>query len=174
MGGRDAQREGRILTVAKAKTDGRKAERNALTLTPKIIEEAARIVGKGNFRYVARGRLGIPQETWKSWLYRGRTEWREYTRGDREKITLKMELVKALDQAECRNHSDIIEDVMSDETPIKIKMEYLYRRYGKLYSKSPNAVDDDTGEDVKVDPNQVLIEKLSAFLPEGKGEPEDD
>jgi hypothetical protein len=154
--------------MAKAKTTAKKKrarkERSDTKLTEELIEKAAKIVGQGNFRYVARGRLGIPEGTWISWLHRGKREWREYERGERDEITLKMKLERALDRAECVVHSAIIEDVLASDNH-KLRMEYLYRRYGKLYSKNPNAVDDDTGEEYKVDPNQVLNERLGAFLP---------
>ena len=39
------------------------------------------------------------------------------------------------------------------------------RRYNKLYSKNPNAhVDDETGEESKVDALEILAEKLRTLL----------
>ena len=134
-----------------------------LSLTQEILDEIVACVGKGNFRYVARGKAGIMEATFKSWLSRGRTELREYDSGKRDELTLKAELVVALDIAENEVHARIIEDVLaSDET--KLKMDYLRRRYPKLYSSNGTAIDDETGEEVKIDPLQLLAEKLSAFI----------
>ena len=134
-----------------------------LTLTQELVDQLAEIVGKGNFRYVARGRCGIPEKTFENWLSRGRKELRELQAGRRKSVTLKADLVMALDKAENEIHSQIIEDVLASDN-LKIKVEYLYRRYGKLYSKNPNAHDDDTGETVSVDPLELLAEKLGQFL----------
>lgn len=135
-----------------------------LSLTRAMVDEAAAIVAKGNFRYVARGRMGVCSSTWNRWMERGREELREYTAGrkPKSKLTLKAELVMALDKAEQVVHSQIIEDVLESDN-LKLKTEYLYRRFSKLYSKNPNAHDDETGETYKVDPMELLLEKLQPF-----------
>ena len=83
-------------------------------------------------------------------------------------MSLQAKLVMALDKAENDVHSKIIRNVMkldrTDPRSVKLQLEYAYRRYGKLYSKNPNAHDDDTGETVKVDPLEALAEKLSPYM----------
>lgn len=136
-----------------------------LTLTQEIIDDLAAIVRKGNFRYVARGKLGIPRGTFESWISSGKREHREVQIGKRKNVTLKMRLVTALDIAENDVHAKIIEDVLESDN-LKLKMDYLYRRYGKLYAKNPNAHDDETGETVKIDPLELLADKLRTFIKE--------
>ena len=75
-----------------------------LSLTEDIIREACEIVGAGNFRYVAAGRLGIPLKTWNSWVKRGKNELEDYRSGNREELTLKAQFVTELEQAEARCH----------------------------------------------------------------------
>ncbi len=137
----------------------------ALTLTQEILEEIVGCVALGNFRYVARGRAGVSESSFKSWLSRGRAELRELEEGKRDDLTLKADLVVALDQAENEVHSKIVEDVLGSNDN-KLKLDYLYRRYSKLYAKNSHAVDDYTGETVKIDPFELLAEKLTAFIKE--------
>lgn len=136
-----------------------------LSLTQEIIDKLAVIVAKGNFRYVARGQLGIPEGTFKSWISSGKRELKEFQSGKRKNVTLKMKLVTALDIAESQIHGKIISNVMESDN-LKLQMEYLYRRYGKLYAKTPNAHDDETGETVKIDPLEILASKLRTFVEE--------
>jgi hypothetical protein len=157
--------------MAKAKTKKKKPAReklprfSSLELTQEVIDKLAATVARGNFRYVARGRAGIPEGTFKSWLATGRKELREIESGKRKEETLRSKLVMALDKAESDVHSRIVEDVLESDN-LKLKMDYLYRRYGKLYSKNPNSHDDDTGETVKIDALELLAEKLSTFIEE--------
>ncbi len=145
---------------------GRKAITKPLKLTQEIIDQAASIVRMGNFRYVARGRLGISEGTWKTWLSYGRRDLRESENGESE-MSLQAKFVVALDRAENEALSEIIRDVMllgSDPASVKIKLEYAYRRHGKLFSRTANGIDDETGETVRVDPLELLAEKLKPFI----------
>jgi hypothetical protein len=132
-------------------------------LDDKTIDELARIVGLGNFRYVARQQLGIPEGTFKTWLSRGRADIR-----DDILDTPQARLVIALDKAEGDVHASIVRNVMTadptDPRVLKIQTDYLYRRHGKLYSRNLNAHDDDTGETHQVNPLDLLAEKLKPFL----------
>lgn len=148
---------------AKPKAKPKPKQSSRLKLTQEIIDNAAEIVGRGNFRYVARGKLGIPEGTWCSWMTHGRKNLREVEGGSGRALSLQAKLVMALDKAENDVHARIIEDVLTSDN-LKLKVEYLYRRYGKLYSKNPNAHDDDTGETVKVDPLELLAEKLAPYM----------
>jgi len=141
-----------------------KGEQINLTLTEETIRKAAEIVARGNFRDTARSMLEIPEGTWEAWLNRGRREWREYSRGDREKKTLKMQLVTALDKAEGQGLDQFSRDMLDPSVPMKTRAEFMYRRHSRLFSKNPNALDDRTGTEHKVDAKALLAEKLSVFL----------
>lgn len=134
----------------------------SLQLTADMVDEMARIVRGGNFRYVAAQRLGVPTRTLQSWLLRGRKEIRRFEEGrvDESDLTLKAALVWALDEAEALAHQDILADVVHSES-VQAKMWFLERRYNKLYSRNPNAVVDDEHQDTyKVDAVQLLAERL--------------
>ncbi len=148
---------------SRAKTDpGRKVITRPLKITQEIIDQAAAIVRRGNFRYVARGQLGISEGTWKTWLSYGRRDLRESEEGKTE-MSLQAKFVVALDKAENIVHDELIRDILASDND-KLKLEYLCRRYPKLYSKNINAHDDDTGETVRVDPLELLAEKLKPFI----------
>ena len=135
-----------------------------LSLTEETVAAACAIVEAGNFRYIAAQRLGIPRNTWSSWLTRGRKELREHADGKRDKLTVKATLVLELDKAEARCHQRLLQDVVESEN-VQAKMWFLERRYNKLYSKNPNArIDDDTGEEVEVSATDILAEKLAQLL----------
>jgi hypothetical protein len=139
-------------------------ERIDLSLTEDLVKKACAIVEAGNFRTIAFQRLGISKNTWASWIQRGKKEIREFDAGKRDKLTVKATLVRELDAAEARCHQRLLQDVVDSEDP-RVKTWFLERRYGKLYSRNPNAhVDDETGTEVKLDANQVLAEKLGQLL----------
>ncbi len=141
-------------------------ERIDLSLTDELVKKACDIVEAGNFRYIAAQRLGIPRNTWASWLTRGRKELKEHTAGDRDRLTVKASLVVELDKAEARCHQRILQDVV-DSDNVQAKMWFLERRYNKLYSKNPNArIDDESGEEIELNAAQILAEKLAQFLDE--------
>lgn len=167
--------------MAKAKTKTKRATKHkatsrrkmsaTLTLTQKTIDELAAIVGQGNFRYVARGKLGIPEGTFKSWLSRGRLDLRESEAGKGRSNSLQAKLVQALDRAESIVHAKVIENIMaldaSDPRNVKIQLEFLFRRYTKLYSRNPNAHDDESGSTFPatvVNPLEALADKLAPFM----------
>lgn len=147
--------------MAKRKTY---AERIDLTLTDEMVAEACAIVERGNFRYVAAQRLGVSHGTWASWLERGRKELREHTSGKRDTLTVKAKLVVELERAEAQCHERLLQDVLEADDP-RLKMDFLKARYGKLYSRNPNArIDDETGEKVKIEIAEILADKLSQFM----------
>jgi hypothetical protein len=135
-----------------------------LSLTDDILREACQIVEAGNFRYVAAQRLGVPASTWNSWLHRGKKELREYASGKRDHVTVKASFVRELDKAEARCHQRLLQDVITSDS-IQAKQWFLERRYNKLYSKNPNArIDDETGEETKVDALEILADKLRTLM----------
>ena len=144
-----------------------KAEKPAnlytLTLTQETIDKLAATVRRGNFRYVARGRLGIPEGTFKSWTAKGRRDLKDLQSGKKKKETMQARLVTALEIAESEAHSELMQDVLESDN-VKVKADFMYRRYGKLYSRSLTSHDDETGETTKVDPMEVLAETLKAFI----------
>ena len=135
-----------------------------LTLNPEIVKEAARIVGDGNFRYMAAQELGIPLSTFQRWIYEGRREIREFGEGKRDKLTVKADLVFAMEKSEAKAHKRLLADVVGSED-VKAKIWFLERRWNKMYSRNPNAhIDPETLEEEKKSGAQVLAEKLSQLL----------
>lgn len=135
--------------------------RDSLTLNEKVIDRLVEIVRRGNFRKTAADELGIPPGTFNSWLQRGKRELRDYAAGRLDELTLKARLIQELARAESRAHADILRDVVNSED-VRAKMWFLERRYNKQYSKNPNAhIDDETGEQSKVDALQLLAEALA-------------
>lgn len=135
-----------------------------LSLTDDLVREACRIVEAGNFRYVAAQRLGVPASTWNSWLHRGKKELREFASGKRDHVTVKATLVRELDKAEARCHQRLLQDVVESDS-VQAKQWFLERRYNKLYSRNPNArIDDETGEETKVDALEILADKLRTLM----------
>lgn len=135
-------------------------------LTAQVIKEFAAEVERGNFRQVARQRLGIPVWTYNSWIAAGKKQLTEYTQGKRKKLLLQGQFVLALDRAEGYVHGQMVEDIL-EHGSIQARQWYLERRFNKLYSRNPNAhVDDETGEEHKVDGATVLAEKLAQLFGE--------
>ncbi len=67
-------------------------------------------------------------------------------------------------QQQRRCHQLLLQDVIGSDS-VQAKQWFLERRYNKLYSKNPNAhVDDETGEESKVDALEILAEKLRTLL----------
>lgn len=143
---------------------------NCLKLTQEIIDGLTEIVAQGNFRYVARGKMGIPHGTFNSWLQRGRQHILDYEKDGKWKdLSMQAKLVQALDKAENDNHAKIISNVMgldpTNPMAVKLQLDYLYRRHGQLYRKGRTAIDDETGETIKiVDPFEALAEKLAPYI----------
>ena len=134
------------------------------TLTQKIIDDFAAIVEKGNFRTTARQRLGISVFVYDRWIQAGHKQIRDHETGKRPNILLQGKLVKALDAAEGYVHGKMIEDIL-DSGSIQARQWYLEKRFNKLYSKNPNAhLDDESGQTITTDINEVLAEKLATLL----------
>ncbi len=128
-------------------------------LDERLIARVVAEVQKGNFRYIAFGRFGVPKTTWSDWLKRGNKELRERNIGDLSKYA---RLVQELASADSYVHSRCVQDILASDDP-RVKMEFLRRKYGKLYSMSPSAVDDETGEESKIDMGARLLELLRAI-----------
>lgn len=172
---RAAKKETRAQQVARREKMGIPKGRhetigNCLNLTQEIIDGLTEIVAQGNFRYVARGKMGIPEGTFKSWLQRGRQHILDHEKdGTWKDLSMQAKLVMALDQAENDIHARIIENVMTldgkNPACVKLQLDYLYRRHGQLYRKGRTAIDDETGEKIKVvDPFEALAEKLAPYI----------
>lgn len=129
-------------------------------LSQKIIDEMCAIVRKGNFRTVARQRLGISTSTYDDWVQSGKRQIREVERGERKNLLLQGKLVLALDEAEGIVHGQMVEDIL-EHGSIQARQWYLVRRFNKLYSLNPNAhIDDETGRTEKADSGAALLERL--------------
>jgi hypothetical protein len=143
------------------------AERMDLSLTEEMIDAVVEIVRAGNFRYIAFQQIGVTQWTFQKWLSRGTLELKRLAEGelDEDQLTLKAHLVRRLGQAEAECHRALLRDVLAVDDP-RIKLEFLSRRYKKLYTKqlAGMAHDDETGEDVKREGAAILAEKLARFL----------
>lgn len=144
--------------------DSERGRTPVVALTPDVIDEAARIVGRGNYRTVARQMIGIPHGTWSLWIKAGKEEIAAFSRGERETVGYRAVLVQALEKAEAEVHQTIIRDVITGDN-MQAKLWYLERRYNKLYTKNPNAhVDDESGEEVARDAAEILADRLRAFI----------
>lgn len=138
-------------------------EREDLSLTESTLFELADIVGEGNFRHVAAGKLGIAPNTLHGWVRRGKAHLEDHRSGKRKELTLQARLVVELEKAESDCHATLVKDILKTGNP-ELKLKFLKLRYNKLYNNNPNAVDDSTGEEVARSAADLLIEKLSTFL----------
>jgi hypothetical protein len=86
-----------------------------LTLNSNMIEEAAEMANKGLFARQIAAALGVPHNTYKSWLERGREELRQYVDGGRKKnqLTLKSTLVLAVEKADALMCLDVHESILN-------------------------------------------------------------
>ena len=133
-------------------------------LTQKTIDEFAKIVGRGNFRQTARQRLGISVATYDEWIRAGKKQIRDVEKGKRKQILLQGRLCLALDSAEGFVHGKMVEDILESES-IPARQWYLERRFSKQYSRNPNAhIDDETGQELKIDAAELLLDKLKTVL----------
>jgi len=141
-----------------------KTQHPTCKLSTKIIEDFVAIVEKGNFRSVARQRLGISVSTYDKWISTGRKQIRDFESGRRKHLLLQGKFVLALDEAEGRVHGQMVEDIL-DKGSIQARQWYLERRFNKLYSRNPAAhIDDETGKEVQVDAAALLAERLKALV----------
>lgn len=136
-------------------------------LTDELIRDACAIIRDGNFRTIAFARLGIPTYTWSSWVKRGNHELKDVAAGRKKEsdLTLKAKMCLELNAAEAECHEELLLDVLSNGSP-ELKMKFLQRRYGKLYSNNPNAIEDESGEEVQRSAVDILAEKLANFVVE--------
>ncbi len=131
------------------------------SLTPDLLGLVCDEIKKGNFRYVAFARAGIPKDTWTTWVVKGN---KQRKKGE---VTIYTEMLLALEAAEATMHSGILTDVLATGTA-RDKLEFLRLRFNKLYNKNPNArIDDETGAEENVSGTELLAEKLAAFVKDG-------
>lgn len=133
-------------------------------LTEGVLKQFVEEVRRGNFRTVARQRLGISQSTYDQWMRTGRKQIREYHQGKRSKLLLQGRLVIELDRAEGYIHGQMVQDIL-EQGSIHARMWYLERRFRKLYNPHAIATDDETGKEIEVDASSLLADKLKALLP---------
>jgi len=139
------------------------SERSDLRLTEPMLFEIAEIVGRGNFRHVAAGLVGVTPNTLHTWVRRGKAHLADYHSGKKKDMTVQARLVVELERAEAEVHDKLIVDIVENGSP-EMKMKYLKARYNKLYNNNPNAIDDATGEETRVSVADMLMDKLSNFL----------
>lgn len=136
------------------------------SLTMHMVRQLCEIVGRGNFRTTAREKLSIPLETWKKWLRFGRIEHEELVAGTRfqKDLSPPYYLYVGLKAAENEAHDTVLTNVVNCDSPA-VQLEFLKRRWPKLYNNVNNvAIDDETQEEVKIDATAMLLEKLSALI----------
>lgn len=143
--------------------DRKPVGRGAVRLTSDMVERFCDEIRKGNYLEVAAHRLGFTKGQMYKWRHRGRKELEELEKGERESVTLCAVLTAEADRASADLHDALIQDVLACDDP-KLKFEFMRRRWSKIYSGNPNAVEDpDTGETQQVDVAAMLLEKLSAL-----------
>lgn len=161
----------------KGKTNSPKAADKAYTnrLTRELIHEFCGIVAQGNFRKTACQRLGIPLHIYAKWIQQGRESldhWNSGAAGQLGRsptaVSLPMEFVLRLDEAEGRMHSNILMDVLQSNS-VGAKMWFLERRFRQQYMQdNAKKFDDESGREISVtteeDANDVLLEKLQILL----------
>lgn len=135
-------------------------------LTLELIDRLAETVGKGNFRYTAVMHEGLSRHTFRNWVAKGKKELAEFDSGkiEKSKVSLCGVLVQKLGIAESKFHMEAIADLTGPDCDPKIKWDFLKKRYGKLYSGSMTAIDDEDGTEIKLDPNAVLAERLKELM----------
>lgn len=137
-------------------------------LNSEVIEAICHVIRLGNFRYVARQSLGIPSYYFSQWIKKGNVERDAIFAGKiaPEDATVYYWLVSSMDKAEASVHAKLVFDVAYCSDP-KVKLDFMRRRWGKLYNNNSNvSVDDETGEEVEIDVATLLREKLAAFVDE--------
>lgn len=133
-------------------------------LTPALIAKLAEIVGDGNFRLVASQACGIARGTWHKWITTGNRDLKKLETGQIKEPTIHSKLILALEKAEADAHITLVQDVLLCGDS-KLKLDFLRRRYTKLYSMNPNAVvDDETAEVEKVNGAEILAGRLAQLL----------
>ena len=145
--------------------------RSHSTLTEELIQEACAIIRDGNFRTIAFGKLGIPTYTWSSWVKKGNHELKDLAaeKITEEDLSLMAMMCLELNKAEAECHEELLLDVLHSGSP-ELKMKFLQRRYGKLYSANPNAIEDESGEEVQRSAMDILAEKLANFVVDAEEE----
>jgi hypothetical protein len=103
-------------------------------------------------------------ETFRRWMARGVADRKKLEKAGEGEPSLYVLLVDAMEKAEGDAHAQGVEDVLTSGDP-KLVLKFLTLRYNKLYNKNPNArVDDETGEEQKIDAKALLREKINALL----------
>ena len=130
-------------------------------LDHKLIEDFCTIVARGNFRLTAAQRLGIPYNMLNAWFQRGRREIKKWGEdGPPSEPSIFAHFVLAVEMNEAEMQRCLVQDVV-ETGDIKAKQWFLTHRWNKLFNRNPNTrIDDDTMEEVKIDPAVVLAERL--------------
>lgn len=135
-------------------------------LTMELIDKLAAIVGVGNFRYVAAQSEGVSANTLRYWVQLGKKELAEFDDGKRKQseVTLRGILVSKLGISESKFHISAVKRLTGPDADPKLVWEFLKKRYGKTYSGMPGGIDDDTGEETKLDPLALVAERLKELM----------
>jgi len=122
------------------------------------------IVARGNLRQTACQRLGISKNTYSKWMEAGNRQLRDHEHGRRKTLLLQAKLVVSLREAEARVKEQITENILEGKN-LQAQMWFLERRFSKEFSRNPAAhVDDETGEEVRVDAAQLLADRLAQLI----------
>lgn len=135
--------------------------------TKAIRDRAVKILLTGTFRDTTRRRLGISGSLWATWIRDGKAERDALDAGEIEELGPRGLFVEAIEKAEGEAHDKILErGVLGKGVGPEAQRWYLVRRWPELYSTQParGIMDDDSGELVKVDPRELLKEKLRELL----------
>lgn len=153
---------GQIVKLWEA-CDRKPVGRGAVRLTEELVHEFAEQIRRGNFMFVAASRLGFTKSQIYNWRNRGAKEIEQLEQGKIETVTLCAVFTAEADRASGDLHDRLIVDVLSCDDP-KVKLEFLKRRWAKIYSANPNASEDpDTGETSDIDVAGMIAEKLAAL-----------
>jgi len=139
--------------------------------TKAIRERAVKILATGTFRETTRRRLEVSNGLWSAWIREGKAERQALDEGTITELGPRGLFVEAIEKAEGEAHDRILRDGVLNAGP-EAQRWYLQRRWPELYSTQParGVMDDDAGELVKVDPRDILKEKLRELLEGSEGE----
>lgn len=142
--------------------------------TQKEIELAVLTVGAGNYRDVARQRLGVSIRLWQHWLKEGKSEIEHKEEGKIKRLSAFGDFAQRIEIAEGTFHSSAVTDVAGSDDD-RVKLEFLKCRFHKHYNKNPNAIiDDETGEREKIDARKAFIASLKQITGNAEDEYEEE
>lgn len=137
------------------------------SLTDELITSLAELVREGNFRGPSAKSLGISLNTFHKWCSTGRQHIEEIEAGERKEPTQQSKLAVALDMAEGKcfvADTAAIRSGQGDVRDRELAFKVHQKRFARDYSTPLVSVDDETGEQTKIDVLDMLGQRLAQML----------